>query len=74
MDKDTNRSDVVINHVHPGYVGTDMTLHKGPLTPEQGAKSSLFAAALPPNTDVKGRYIWCDCTIVDWVNGPAPPE
>jgi carbonyl reductase 1 len=72
MDKDTNRSDVVINHVHPGYVDTDMTSHKGPLTPDQGAKSSLFAASLPPNTDVKGQYIWSNCAILDWVNGPAP--
>ena len=47
-----------------------MTSHKGPLTPEQGAKSALFAASLPPETDVKGQYIWEDCSILDWVNGP----
>ena len=35
MNKDTSRNDIVINHVHPGYVDTDMTSHKGPLTPEQ---------------------------------------
>ena len=28
--------DIVINHVHPGYVDTDMSSHKGPLTIEQG--------------------------------------
>ena len=74
MDKDTSRSDIAINHVHPGYVDTDMTSHKGPLTPEQGAKSSLFAANLPPGTSVKGQYIWHDCSIVDWVNGPKPSK
>ena len=26
------RADIVVNHVHPGYVDTDMTSHKGPLT------------------------------------------
>ena len=72
INKDTSRNDVVINHVHPGYVDTDMTSHKGPLTPEQGAKSSLFAANLPSGTSVKGQYIWHDCSIVDWVKGPTP--
>ena len=31
MDEDP-REDIVVNHVHPGYVDTDMTSHKGPLT------------------------------------------
>ena len=64
--------DVVINHVHPGYMSTDLTCHKGPLTIDQGAKSSIFAATLPPDTDVKGQYIWSDCQILDWVHGPIP--
>merc|ERR1712141_513888 len=67
-----DRQDISVNHVHPGYVDTDMTSHKGPLTIEQGAKSSLFAATLPPKTEVKGQYIWADCSILDWVNGPLP--
>ena len=66
------RDDIALNHVHPGYVDTDMTSHKGPLTIEEGAKSSLHCALLPPNTDVKGKYLWYDCQIVDWVNGPRP--
>ena len=66
------RDDIALNHVHPGYVDTDMTSHKGPLTIEEGAKSSLYCALLPPNTDVKGKYLWYDCKIVDWVNGPRP--
>ena len=64
--------DVAINHVHPGYVDTDMSSHKGPLTPDEGAKSSLFAALLPKDTDVKGQYIWKDCTIHDWVTTGEP--
>ena len=66
------RPDIVVNHVHPGYVDTDMTSHKGPLTIEQGAKSSIYCALLPPNTDIKGQYLWDKCQIVDWVNGPRP--
>jgi len=71
MEKDT-RKDIVINHVHPGYVDTDMTSHKGVLTIDRGAESGVFAALLPPGTDVRGAYIWHDCQIVDWVNGPLP--
>lgn len=31
-----SREDIVINHVHPGYVNTDMSNHQGPLTIEEG--------------------------------------
>ena len=72
MEKDSSRSDIVINHVHPGWVATDMSSYKGPLTVEEGAKSALFAATLPSNTDIKGQYIWKDCSLVDWVDGPLP--
>jgi len=72
VSEDPNLKDVAINHVHPGYVDTDMSSHKGPKTIDEGAQSTLFAATLPPNTDVKGQYIWSDCQIVDWVNGPCP--
>ena len=36
------RADIVLNHVHPGYVDTDMSSHKGPLTVQQGLTSSSF--------------------------------
>ena len=49
-----------------------MTSHKGPLTIDQGAESSIYAALLPPGTPVRGEYIWKDCAILDWVNGPLP--
>jgi carbonyl reductase 1 len=38
FDNDTSRIDMVVNSVHPGYVDTDMTSHKGPLTIEEGKK------------------------------------
>ena len=39
---------------------------QGPLSIDEGAKSSIFAALLPPNTDVRGKYIWEDCAVKDW--------
>lgn len=30
------QEDIVVNSVHPGYVATDMSSYKGPLTIEQG--------------------------------------
>jgi carbonyl reductase 1 len=60
-------SDLIINHVHPGYVDTDMTSHKGPKTLDEGARSSIYASLLPPQTECKGKYIWEDCSEQDWV-------
>jgi carbonyl reductase 1 len=58
--------DIAVNAVHPGYVDTDMTSHKGALTPEQGAMSSVYCALLPKNTEIKGKYIWYDKTLSEW--------
>ena len=62
--------DLVVNHVHPGYVATDMTRHQGPLSVEEGAKSSIYAALLPPKTDTRGHFIWEDCKSVPWGDEP----
>jgi len=67
------RPDIAVNHVHPGFVATDMTNHNGPFNIDRGAESAVFAALLPPGTRTKGAYIWHDCQVVDWVNGPTPP-
>jgi len=67
--------DLVVNHVHPGYVDTDMTSHRGPMTVEDGAKAIVWAALLPPNVEKpRGDYIWHDKQILDWVNGPLPSQ
>ena len=68
----SGKKDIALNHAHPGYVDTDMSSHKGPLTIEQGAKSSIYLALLEPGTAMTGKYIWYDCQEVDWVNGPCP--
>ena len=44
-----------------------MTSHKGHRTVEEGAKSIVFAATLPSDTDIKGEFIWEDSTVTSWV-------
>ncbi|XP_068235106.1 carbonyl reductase [NADPH] 1-like isoform X2 [Palaemon carinicauda] len=67
------RKDIVVNNCHPGYVDTDMTSHKGPLTIEQGAVCPSYLALLPPDVkDLRGAYLWYDKQVVDWENGPTP--
>ncbi|XP_029171005.1 carbonyl reductase [NADPH] 1-like [Nylanderia fulva] len=65
FNKDS-RKDIAVNSVHPGYVDTDMTSHRGTLTPDQGAIAPVYCALLPENTEIKGRYIWEDATLSDW--------
>ena len=60
-------NDVVVNHVHPGIVDTDMTRHRGAMSIDEGARSSVYAALLPPETEVRGEFINDDCTVKDWV-------
>lgn len=65
-------SNILVNHVHPGWVDTDMTSHKGPLTVKEGATPIVWAACLPEDSTVRGQYVWKDCTIIDWVKTPLP--
>ncbi len=61
--------DKVVNHAHPGFVNTDLTNHKGPSNTDDGARSGIYGALLPPNTPVRGKFLWEDCREMDWVNG-----
>ncbi|GFX03403.1 carbonyl reductase 1 [Trichonephila clavipes] len=59
--------DIVVNAVHPGYVDTDMTSHKGILSPDQGAEAPAYLALLPPNVkSPRGEFVWNDKTIKNW--------
>ncbi|KAF3426538.1 hypothetical protein E2986_01120 [Frieseomelitta varia] len=60
------REDLVVNSVHPGFVNTDMTGHKGILSPDQGAEAPVYGALLPKNTDIRGKYVWYDKALVIW--------
>ena len=72
LSRESAKKNVLINHVHPGFVGTDLTNHRGSWTPEQGAVSVLHCALLPSRSTMTGQYVWHDCSQVDWVNGPIP--
>ncbi|XP_034246329.1 carbonyl reductase [NADPH] 1-like [Thrips palmi] len=66
--------DVVVNAVHPGYVATDMTSHKGPLTIAEGSAAAIYLSLLPTNVkEPRGAYVWFDKSIVAW-DQPAPAE
>lgn len=65
-------ASIVVNHVHPGYVKTGLTSFRGKMSTEEGAQSAVYAALLPTDTIINGRYIWKDCTDLDWVDGKPP--
>ncbi|VDM29210.1 unnamed protein product [Toxocara canis] len=46
-----------INTCCPGYVDTDMTSHKGPLTIEEGADTPIYLATLEGN-EPNGCFIY----------------
>uniref|UniRef100_A0AC35TJR3 RNase_PH domain-containing protein n=1 Tax=Rhabditophanes sp. KR3021 TaxID=114890 RepID=A0AC35TJR3_9BILA len=59
--KDRN---ILVNGCCPGYVNTDMTNHKGPLTIDQGAETPIFCAISEqaPN----GKFLE-KCAISKWI-------
>lgn len=59
---------IVTNILLIGYVDTDMTSHKGPLTIEEGARAPLF---LSLESTYKGQFVWKDTTALDW-DGSLP--
>ena len=67
LREDKSREDIIVNAVHPGYVDTDMTNHKGVLTIDQGCDAPSYLALLPPNCkEPVGAMVWLDRRIVDW--------
>uniref|UniRef100_A0A2H1VYG7 carbonyl reductase (NADPH) n=1 Tax=Spodoptera frugiperda TaxID=7108 RepID=A0A2H1VYG7_SPOFR len=62
--------DIKVNSVHPGYVSTDMSSHKGPLSIDEGAIAPLYLALDAPDS-VKGQYMWFNKDIVCW-DGEKP--
>lgn len=52
----------------PGYVKTDMSSHKGHLTPEQGADTIIYLALLPPNVSGPKGEFWAERKHVDWTD------
>eukprot|EP00057_Strongylocentrotus_purpuratus_P000978 XP_001188609.2 PREDICTED: carbonyl reductase [NADPH] 3 [Strongylocentrotus purpuratus] len=56
--KDSSREDILINSCCPGYVDTDMSSHKGPLTIDQGAVTPVYLALLPGGCSHQGLFFY----------------
>ncbi|KAJ8717966.1 hypothetical protein PYW07_005896 [Mythimna separata] len=50
QQRELNDRNIIVNAVHPGYVNTDLTSHKGPFTIDEGASAPLFLALDAPDT------------------------
>lgn len=61
-----SRPDIVINAVCPGYVATDMSSHKGPLTTDQGAETPIYLSLLPESWSGPKGVLWAEKKVVDW--------
>lgn len=70
FNNDPENREISVNCVHPGYVDTDMSSHKGPLTIEQGASAPLFLALEPHG--LRGQYVWENSVVVDWYASSTP--
>lgn len=62
------RKDIVVNAVCPGYVATDMSSHKGYLTPDQGAETPIYLSLLPDNWTGPKGVLWAEKKVVEWTD------
>lgn len=50
-------SPVKVNCCCPGYCDTDMTSHRGPRSPAEGARNAVLLALQPPDGALNGEFI-----------------
>lgn len=74
FDEKKHQEDIVINAVCPGYVDTEMTSHKGHLTIDQGAETSLYLALLPDNIKSPRGELVAEKTIIKWFDATPIKE
>ena len=55
---------ICINACCPGYVATDMSSHKGPLTPDQGAETPVMLSLLP-DASPTGDFYYLK-KVIEW--------
>jgi carbonyl reductase 1 len=61
-----NPKNLLINCCCPGWVDTDMTSHKGPLTIDEGAVTPLMVCTLP--CEAGSGVFYREEKIFDWEN------
>ena len=61
-----SRPGILVNSCCPGYVDTDMSQHKGFLTPDQGSETPIFLALIPENADVPRGEFYSKKKRADW--------
>jgi carbonyl reductase 1 len=49
---------ILVNACCPGYCATDMSSHKGPRSPQQGAQTPVFLAITLPKGGVSGKFFY----------------
>ncbi|XP_038073440.1 carbonyl reductase [NADPH] 1-like [Patiria miniata] len=63
--KEKTKEDVLLTCCTPGYVGTDMTSYKGPLTIDEGAVTPVYLALLPPSSEELNGKMFGDEKLYD---------
>ena len=51
------KQQILINATCPGYVNTELSKGLGTLTVEQGAETPIYAALLPPDSQLHGVFL-----------------
>ncbi|KAM3719939.1 Carbonyl reductase [Dirofilaria immitis] len=62
--KELKSRNILVNACHPGFVNTDMTSHRGPLTIDEGAETPIYLATLKDNGPT-GKFFYKKKEI-DW--------
>ena len=60
----SDKKDIIVNCCCPGFTKTDMSEHKGHLTPDEAAVTPVHCALLPPGS-LSGK-LWKDKSILEW--------
>ena len=64
MEYEKSGGKALVNVCDPGWVNTDMTKGKGPLTVDEGAKTPVFLALGEIGGKIGG--FWKDEHIIEW--------
>lgn len=57
QSRELKSRNIIVNGCCPGYVNTDMTSHKGPLTIEEGADTPIYLATFE-GSEPNGKFVY----------------